>query len=393
MTVQRIRSDDDALAVAADLAVKFAENAAVRDRERLLPFEEVNAFSNSGLWAITVPKEYGGIAVRNETLVRVIATIAAADSSLAQIPQSNFVLLDGLRLIGTPEQKAFFFKEVLEGKRIGNAFSETGGTNVLDIRSRLERRGDDFFLSGRKAYATGALYADWVPVSGKDDDGNLVYAYLPKDAPGLQVIDDWDGLGQRTTASGTVIADNVKVDPRYIIHRHRAFATPSFAGPFSQLLHASIDLGIGEGAFRLAVKIVKEVARPWIDSGSTHAGDDPHSLAIIGDLQIRLHAAQALVQRAAQYLDAHGDAPTQEQVAQASIHVAEARVLADDIALQAATKLFELGGTRTALASRGFDRHWRDARTHTLHDPVRWKRHVIGNHAVNDVAPALHVWI
>jgi len=392
MTAHRIKDDTEALAIARTLAVEFSKGSAQRDKDRILPFKEVEAFSNSGLWAITVPRQYGGAEVSNATLTQVIAIIAEADASLAQIPQSNFVLLDGLRLIGSDEQKAFFFQEVLQGKRIGNAFSETGGKDVLDIRSRLEQTVEGYFLTGRKAYATGALYADWVPVSAKDDEGHVVYAYLKRDAPGLTVVDDWDGLGQRTTASGTVIAERVPVDPRHIIRRHLAFSTPSLAGPFSQLLHASIDLGIGRGAFKQAVRIVREIARPWVDSGHPRASDDPHSIAIVGDLQIRLHAAEALVQRAAQFLDEHKTSPSADDVAKASVRVAEARVLADDIALQASNRLFELGGTRTALAASGFDRHWRDARTHTLHDPVRWKRHLIGNHALNGTPPPLHVW-
>ncbi|KAF1046292.1 SfnB family sulfur acquisition oxidoreductase [Xylophilus sp.] len=393
MAAHRIKDDAEAIAVATSLAARFAEGAGRRDRERALPFEGVEAFSASGLWAVTVPRSHGGAEVSNATLARIVALIAAADPSLAQIPQSHFVLLDGLRLIGSQEQKVFFFGEVLAGKRIGNAFSETGGKDVLDIRARLEHTADGWFLTGRKAYATGALYAHWVPVSARDDEGNVVYAYLRRDAPGLTVVDDWNGLGQRTTASGTVIADRVAVEPGHILRRHLAFATPSLAGPFSQLLHASIDLGIGRGAFDAAVRIVREVARPWIDSGRDRAADDPHSIAIVGDLQIRLHAAEALVQRAARFLDEHRHAPTAQHVAEASVRVAEARVLADDIALQASNRLLELGGTRTALASAGYDRHWRDARTHTLHDPVRWKRHHIGNHTLNGTPLPLHVWV
>ncbi|WP_294904835.1 SfnB family sulfur acquisition oxidoreductase [Tatumella sp. UBA2305] len=393
MSVKYIKDEGEAISTANEIAALFATGASYRDSKRALPHDEIKAFSESGLGAITVPREYGGIGVSNETLIKVISIIAAADSSLAQIPQSHFVLLDGLRTIGTDYQKDFFFREVLNGKRIGNAFSEAGGKNVLDISTRLENTEQGLLLTGIKAYATGALYADWVPISALDDDNKLVYAYIPRNAPGLTIIDDWSGIGQRTTASGKVVADKIRVAPENIVRRDKAFATPSFAGPFSQLLHAAIDLGIAKGAFELAVRIVREIARPWIDSGSERADADPHSLNIIGDLQIRLNAAEALVLNAARYLDTHSGTPTAEEVADASIHVAEARVLADDIALTASSRLFELGGTRTALSEKGFDRFWRDARTHTLHDPIRWKRHIIGNKTVTGKTPSLHVWI
>lgn len=385
-----VRSDEEALAIAADLAREFVVEASTRDRDRRLPFDEVERFSRSGLWGITVPRAFGGAEVSHVTLARVTAIISEADPSLGQIPQNHYCLVDAVRLIGDDEQQRFFFAEALAGKRFGNAVSETGNKDRRDIGTRLTRSGDELRLNGRKFYSTGALFAHWVPVAAKDEEGRGVMVYVPRTAPGLVVEDDWSGIGQRTTASGTVTAEDVVVEPWQVLPRHRLFEPPTIHGPFAQLLHAAIDLGIARAALSDLGKWVREKARPWADSNQAEAYQDPLTLARIGDLLIRLHAAEALLDRAGQVLDRAKARTTDESVSDASIAVAEARVVTTDIALEASSALFELAGTQAALSRHNLDRHWRNARTHTLHDPVRWKSHAIANYWLNGVHPPRH---
>jgi SfnB family sulfur acquisition oxidoreductase len=387
-----IRTADEARTVARQLARDFAADAAERDRDRRLPFDEVRRFVASGLWGIGIDRAWGGAGVPYTTLIEVVATISEADPSIGQLPQSNYLLLDSLHHIGSEDQKRFFFGEVLAGKAIGNAFAEAGGKDVLDIRSRIRRTPQGLRLDARKAYCTAALFADWIPTSGVDDDGNVVYAYVERGAPGLTVLDDWNGFGQRTTASGTLVAEDVAVDPAHVIERHKAFSKPSLGGPLAQLLHAAVDLGIARGAFAEAVRLARSATRPWIDSGLQRPQDDPHTIATLGDLQIRVHTADAMVERAARVLDEVRHGPGESEVARASVAVAEAKVVVNDVALFAASKLFEFGGSSSARTTLNLDRHWRNARTHTLHDPVRWKYHLIGNHTLNEKNPPLHIW-
>ena len=82
-----------------------------------------------------------------------------------------------------------------------------------------------------------------------------------------------------------------------------------------------------------------------------------------------------------------------ETVAAASIAVAEAKILSTEVAILATNKLFELGGTRSVLERYNLDRHWRNARVHTLHDPVRWKYNILGNFYLNGIRPPQHSWI
>lgn len=388
-----ITSDEEAIEVAKALVPVFAKEAGERDRDRLLPFAEIDTFSQSGLWGITIPKEYGGAGVSLATLGKVFAILASGDASLTQIAQNSFEILDVIRQTGSHSQKRELFDLVLKGYRLGNAFSEFKGKNVEAFETRLTKEGDGFRVSGEKFYATGALFAHLVPIVAIDDDGHVVVAVADRDATGLEVVNDWSAFGQRTTASGTVLLKNVHIPASRVLPAHLVYESQSAVGPQSQLLHSAIDIGIARAAIRETINFVKTKSRPWIDSGEESASADLYTIAAIGDLKIRLHAAEALLERAGRVLDATILDQNDASIAKAKIANAEAKVLSTEVALGATNKLFELAGTRSTLGAYNLDRLWRDARTHTLHDPVRWKYHAIGNFYLNGVQPPLHSWI
>jgi SfnB family sulfur acquisition oxidoreductase len=388
----RIRSDEEAIDVARRLAAAFAEEAAVRDRERRLPARELDQFSGSGLWGITVPKAYGGADVSFVTVAEVIKTISAADPSIGQIPQNHLGVLDILRLTGSEDQKRLWFGRVLEGYRFGNAFSEAKSKHAGVFDTRITRDGGAFRVNGEKFYSTGALFAHYVPIAATDPDGKAHLAIVPRDTPGLTVIDNWSSFGQRTTASGTVLIENVQVGPESVIPAHAAYDAPTSNGPVAQIIQAAVDAGIASGAIDDTIGFVRNHTRPWIDSGQNHGYEDNFTIAQIGDLKIKLHAAEALLKRAGHAVDRAIADPNEDSVARASVAVAEAKVLTTEIAILATNKLHELGGTRSTLAEYNLDRHWRNARTHTLHDPVRWKYFLVGNYALNGVKPPRHAW-
>jgi SfnB family sulfur acquisition oxidoreductase len=388
----RIADDAAAVAAARRLADDFARDAALRDGERRLPWAELDAFVASGLWAITVPREYGGAGVASATLAEVTAIIAAADGSLGQIPQNHFYALEVLRVGGSDAQKRFFYDRVLAGERFGNALAEIGHKD-FQRRTRLTRDALGLRVDGRKFYCTGALYAHWIPtlVVAEEAGRDVTYlAFVPRHAPGVTITDDWDGFGQRVTGSGSVAFDSVRIEPEWVVPFLTSFERPTTIGPLAQIIHAAIDLGIARGAFQAALAFVRERSRPWIDAKVERAADDPLTLAQFGDLAARLRAAEALMRRAGRYVDAAQAAPDERSVAEASIAVAEARALTTTISLDAGTRLFELAGTAATLDGLGLDRFWRNARTHTLHDPVRWKYHAVGNFWLNDTLPPRH---
>ncbi|AXI77193.1 SfnB family sulfur acquisition oxidoreductase [Peterkaempfera bronchialis] len=386
-----IADDAEALAVAARLADEFRAGAAERDRDRRLPYAEVERLSASGLLGITVPAAHGGADVRAETLAEVFRLLATADPSLAQIPQSHFVYVGVLRRQGTPAQQEFFHREVLAGRRLGNAQSEAGTRHIQDIRTRLTPAADgSHLLTGVKHYCTGALFAHWIPVLARAEDGTLQVAYVPRDAPGLTVADDWDGMGQRTTASGTVRLEGVRIPADRVVPHHLTFQGPQLHGAVAQLLHTAIDTGIAAAALAEAAEFVRTRSRPWFESGVATAAEDPLLIQRFGELGIQLRATEALLTAAARAVDTATADLTDDTAAEASIAVAAAKAHAATTAVDTGSALFELAGTRAALDSLGLHRHWRDARTHTLHDPARWKVQHIGRYLLNGTRPPRH---
>ena len=386
-----IQSDAEAIEVAQHLAQNFAKDAAARDHERRIPWQEVQQYSQSGLWGINIPKAFGGAGVSYKTLAEVIKTLASVDSSIAQITQNHWAFIEHIRLDGSLAQQKFFFEKILQGQRLGNAFSEKNSKTVADLSTTLEFKETHAILNGQKFFATGALLAHWVPVVAVHD-GKPYAALVPQHTKGLTIVNDWSGFGQRNTVSGTVYLDNVKVDLAHIVPIHAAFERPTPAGAISQFIQSAIDAGIARGALKETIHYVRHHSRPWVDSGLERASDDPYTISNIGELQIRLTAAEAVLDLAAEAIDAAIAQPNEATVDRATLLTAKSKFLTTDIALAAANKLFELAGTRSTLSELNLDRYWRNARTHTLHDPVRWKLNLVGNYYLNEVALPRHAW-
>ncbi|MDR3719406.1 MAG: SfnB family sulfur acquisition oxidoreductase [Bryobacteraceae bacterium] len=387
-----IKTDAEAIEIAKSLAKAIKPGAAERDRDRVWPVEQIDAFSQSGLWSINVPKAYGGPELSYATLNKVVEIIAAADPSVAQISQNHLGLVAAIRTVSDEAQKQLLFSEVLRGIRFGNAFSEFGSKRAAEFETKFTDAGDHVIVTGKKFYCTGALLAHLVPIVAVDEQGRAWYAIAERDAPGLTVIDDWSSFGQRTTLSGTVLIDNVKVPKTHLVPGYKGFEVPTADGAIFQVVQAAIDTGIARAAIEDTIAFVRSSSRPWIDAGVERASEDPYTIQAIGDLQLKLLATEALLEKSGLAVDRAVAEPNAETVADAQLAVAAAKILSTELSVAASSKLFELAGARSTLAAHGLDRHWRNARVHTLHDPVRWKYAILGNYYLNGVKPPLHAW-
>lgn len=381
-----IQSDAEALQIAAQLATRFKEKAIQRDAERILPFEEIEAYSQSGLWAITVPKAFGGAEVSSYTVAQVIALISGVDGSIGQIPQNHFYALEVLRNTGTQTQKQKLYAEVLKGARFGNALAEFKTKNSTQKHTLLRKTENGYEISGEKFYCTGSLFAHRIPTLVKDENNHEFLVFVPRDSKGLEVTDDWSGFGQKTTGSGSVKFHQVAVSADEIIPFDSAFTSPTLVGPFAQIMHAAIETGIARAAFEETLLRVRQ-ARPWIDAHVDAASDDPLTKFELGRLIADVRASEVLLKQAARSIDAAKPAPTEENIAKASLDVAKVRAHSTETALKVSSKLIELAGSRGSQREDGLDRFWRNARVHTLHDASRWKYYFIANYAVNAVLP------
>jgi SfnB family sulfur acquisition oxidoreductase len=383
-----IRDDAEALRAAHALAAEFAPGAATRDRERRLPEAELRRLRESGLWGITVPREYGGAGVSYATLAEVFAILAAADGSIGQIPQNHYFVLEIIRHEGSAAQKRFFFERVLAGEHFGNALVEPEVRKPGDRKTSLRPDGEGWRVSVRKSYSTGALFAEWVPAAVVDAEGRNFLAIFPRAAAGLQVVDDWASFGQRTTASGSVILEDAWLDPALLVPHtiHADHVKP--VGPVGQIMHAAIDTGLARAAFEATVAFIRQRnPKPADAAPDALWEEDQLSIREAGELAVALHGAEALLERAGRAIDRAYDGHAPEDWTRAAVAVSEVRAASTHAALLITNKLFELAGTRSTAPEHGLDRLWRDARTHTLHDPVRWRLYDVGNYYLNERAP------
>jgi alkylation response protein AidB-like acyl-CoA dehydrogenase len=373
-----LQSPEQALQAARRVAVAWASSAAAIDAERRIPYGEVAELEHSGLLAITIPKEHGGPALSNVVLTRVFRILAATDVALAQIPQNHFDFVDTLTS-AAPATQRVFYDEVLRGRRFGNAIAERGRRSRRDLATTIVERDGGYVINGVKAFCTGALTAAWVPVLAKHPDGRILTAYVERTTPGLDVKQDWDAFGQRATFSGTTVLTEVFVPRERVVDRgrgHPALLLAQFAG--NQLIHAAIEVGAAEGALAQAAELIL-------------AHDDPPSagdLERLGAWRTQAEAARALVDHAAELVDRALAArePSRDLAVAALIAVDESKSVA--YALGPAVTGDLIRYEAAAQTGDGLDRLWRNSRTHSLHDPVRWRQFYVGNYHLNgELAP------
>jgi SfnB family sulfur acquisition oxidoreductase len=393
-----LHSHETAAAAAEAYSARIAGGVLERDREGSLPVQELADFDRSGLLSITVPRQHGGSGLGSVTLAEVARTVAAVDPAVAQAAQGHFLFVDVLTAFGGVEQQRILFADVLSGGRIANALAERGGAHAQDLQTRLSRGGGDAVdlrLAGRKYYATGALTSRWIATSALDETGEVVLAFVEREADGVELDREWDTMGQRATVSGGVVYDRVAVDPRLVLPYGEFFKVPQQLGARAQLYHAAIQVGIAGGALRDARWFVTTKARPFFEAARSgwadSAAEDPHTIHRFGQLATRVRAAEVLLRDTALRLDEIGLAPRDfEAATEGSIAVAQLKAFACETAVSVASDIFSLTGASASSRKYDLDRHWRNARTHASHDPVDWKYHHIGNFLLNGVLPPNH---
>lgn len=397
----RIADREATLTVVDGLAGQIAEGTVQRDHVGTFPAQELKAIADSGLLGIAVPERLGGPGLPPSVIARTLCILAKADPSVAQLLIGHF----GLQRIvlgdppaGAQELCDAALAEILDGARLGGAIAERNTAHAMARRTTFSPTGGGGYrIDGRKYYSTGARGAEWLAVFGQPTQEKAAVAIAllrigPGDPPaGLAFEDDWDAFGQRGTASGTVVLDGVDVPPGHLIQPPVPVGgpPPTISGAYDQLLHLAIDVGIAEAALEDGANHVRELSRPWFEAEQPRAAEEPVLIMRFGELAVRLHSLESMFDRACDAVDAAAAAPrlTDANTAAASLAVAEGKALAQTVAVSIASDVIELAGANGTDESRALDRHWRNARTHTVHDPARWKLYHIGNHLLNGVAP------
>jgi alkylation response protein AidB-like acyl-CoA dehydrogenase len=382
----------DLFARADALLPELAVGSAERERDRVMPYDEIRRIADAGLFTFRVPADHGGPGSSVEQLFRFVIDLAAVDSNIAQALRPGYLMVESLVTGDSEEDRERWFPRILAGDIVGNAGWERGGKNG-EIRTQITRDGHRFLVNGTKSYSTGALFADWVSATAIDEEGAVAFFVVPRDRQGLRMIDDWDASGQRLTASGTTeLEDLVVYDEE--IRRHTAREerrSPVVA--VAQLFLGGVLAGIARNAVDDAVGYARNHARPIVHSTAQRSTEDPYVTHAVGEMSAHAFAAQSVILSAARSIDralaAEDEAEVHELLTEASIAVAQAQFSAAEAALRSGELLFEVGGASTALREHNLDRHWRNARTVANHNPRAYKAAVVGAYRLTGTEPPM----
>jgi alkylation response protein AidB-like acyl-CoA dehydrogenase len=362
------------------LAEALAVTAVERDRVGGHAAAERERIRASGLLKLSIPREHGGLGADWACVLRGVRRIAQADSALAHVFAFHHLQMASVLLFGSAQQQQRYFRATVQQQQFwGNAL------NPLDRRAiATPRAGGGYGVDGLKSFSSGSVGSDMLLISAwHEASGSALVAAIPTARAGVTVYPDWDAFGQKQTDSGRVAFAGVELAPDEILQPPGALPSvrASLRTLISQMILSNLYLGIAIGAFAAARRFVTEEARPWFAAGVPTAADDPFTQQRFGNGRLLIRPAELLADDAATRLDAalrRGAALTAEERGGLALAVAEARVLAHRAALEVSAQMFESLGARATSARYGFDRFWRNARVHTLHDPVDYKIRDIG---------------
>jgi alkylation response protein AidB-like acyl-CoA dehydrogenase len=374
------------------LLAQIAEGESDRERERILPFEAIELVRRAKLGALRLPTSAGGAGSTIRELFEVVIRLGEADANVAHILRNHFSVVERLVRHPRDEQSRQWQHAVADGAIIGLATTELDSPQVGNIipNTTLSPDGGDYLLNGTKYYSTGTLYSDYVLVRAADASGRPGATIIPVKREGVELIDDWDGLGQRLTATGTTHFRNVRVK-----HQEIVFDAPDvgygvpYSNTFAQLFLTAIVAGIARAALRDAAALIRSRKRTFYYAPSEIPTDDPVLQQTIGQIAAGAFAAETVVLAAADALDAATDAfdagaPNATEAAhRAALLSAKAKIVADDLAIRGGSLLFDVGGASATKKATNFDRHWRNARTLSSHNPTTFKARSIGQFEIS----------
>ena len=377
------------IARAGEVAQLLAVDAVARDKGREVPTAEVQLLKDAGLVTLLGPVEHGGGGQDWPTAYQVIRTVAAADGSIGQLLGYHLLWFWAARLVGTPEQI-----EAVEADATKNKWFFGGAVNPRDNDVAVTDEGDTIVFDGAKSFSTGSRVSDVTVLEGALQDGQHVFAIVPSNIEGLTFHDDWDNIGLRQTESGSVTIDKVRVDwasaAGFVDKAFQPRVYNTLNVPTIQLVFINFYLGIARGALEEAASYTKTKTRAWLHSTVDSAVDEPYIIDIYGDLKSKLWAVEALADVVAlEGKKIHDNAwnVTAQERGDHEVRVAALKARATEVSLEITSTVFEALGARATASKYGFDRFWRNVRTHTLHDPVAYKRREVGRWVLTGELP------
>jgi alkylation response protein AidB-like acyl-CoA dehydrogenase len=377
-------------AVAQATAAELAVDALDRDRANQDPIQEVDLLRRRGLINLLIPREFGGEGAHWETALHVVRILAAADGSIAQLVAYHYINQATIAFYGAPGRQADWFRRSAEGQWVWG-----DSVNPVDPTLELTEDADGYRLHGLKRFSTGSSVGDVIiinaAVANGRDTGKILAFVLERGREGLELLGDWDFLGQRLSASGSVKYNNVRVDQEDILGEVGEEAFSTLVTPGIQLAFGNFYLGVAQGALARGREILLARKNAWVLSGAESYAKDPLYQRTVGEFASRIAAVEALAdllnRRYDEVIAKSADVTAQDR-ADLAIRVAELKVVSTEVGVDVANRIFEVTGSSSARSNIGLDLFWRNIRTHSLHDPVDYKKIEVGaNYLLGEVQP------
>lgn len=372
------------------LFARIREGAIERELQHQLPFEQIEWLKKSGFTALRVPQEFGGSGITLPELFNLLTELGEADSNLVQSIRGHLGFVENVLNSEDTQRRERWLPLLGRGEIVGPAWSEAGDVKQQEFTTRIQRTGNQWRLDGKKFYTTGSLYSDWIDVGLTDEKGETVAVTVSRTAPGVSVIDDWNGFGQTLTASGTAVFDNVLLgeDEIYTENKFR------YAPAFYQLIHLATLAGIGRAQSGELASLVAARKRTYSIGNGPRVAQDPQILQVVGRVRGAAYASGAIVLKSAEALqrafDARSQGDEQQEIqvnAIAELEVSQSLNVVTDLILNATTIVFDALGASATLRPLALDRFWRNARTLSSHNPRIYKDRIVGDFAVNGTLP------
>ncbi|MFW2014866.1 acyl-CoA dehydrogenase family protein [Acinetobacter bereziniae] len=375
---------------------KIAEGTLAREQQRSLPYEQINWLKQAGFGALRVPVKFGGDGVSLPQLFQLLIELARADSNIVQALRGHFAFVEDRLNAHKVADQTLWFKRFVQGDLVGNAWTEIGQVKIGDVITRVKQKNNQLLVNGKKYYSTGTIFADWVDLFAYDETTDQhVIAAISRHASGVQVLDDWDGFGQKTTGSGTLSLTDVAIERDHILPFEQRF---KYQTAFYQVIHLATLSGIAQSAVATFIHEVQKRDRIFSHGNAELVRNDPQILQVIGKASAQAYASETITLRTAEalqqaYLSHLGESEVKDIQANndAELESAQGQVVISALVLELTSQLFNALGASASTTSKQLDRFWRNARVVSSHNPLVYKEKVIGDWEVNH-EPLPFVW-
>lgn len=375
---------------------KIAEGTLAREQQRSLPYEQINWLKQAGFGALRVPVKFGGDGVSLPQLFQLLIELARADSNIVQALRGHFAFVEDRLNAHKVADQTLWFKRFVQGDLVGNAWTEIGQVKIGNVITRVKQKNNQLLVNGKKYYSTGTIFADWVDLFAYDETTDQhVIAAISRHASGVQVLDDWDGFGQKTTGSGTLSLTDVAIERDHILPFEQRF---KYQTAFYQVIHLATLSGIAQSAVATFIHEVQKRDRIFSHGNADLVRNDPQILQVIGKASAQAYASETITLRTAEalqkaYLSHFGESEIKNIQANndAELESAQGQVVISALVLELTSQLFNALGASASTTSKQLDRFWRNARVVSSHNPLVYKEKVIGDWEVNH-EPLPFVW-